>query len=96
MLFDMYTFGAFGASSASLDESPDWLWTTLVLLDLQYLVCTCVSVIADIYLKRLDLRPLSEGAAGVCHLATSLFAYCTKLSGMTGIMVNLWALIFGR
>jgi hypothetical protein len=43
--------GPFGASSANLDESADWLWTTLVLLDLQYLVYTCVSVIADIYLK---------------------------------------------
>ena len=95
VLFDLYAFGAFGDSGASFDESPDWLWTTLVLLDLQYLVCTCVYAIADIYIeKRLDSRPSIEGAAGACHFATSLFATCAKLTGIYGIMLNLVALVF--
>eukprot|EP00978_Attheya_sp_CCMP212_P006115 scaffold13787_cov59-Attheya_sp.AAC.4 len=90
----MYAFG-----DASLDESPDWLWTTLVLLDLYFVVCTCVYVIVETYgetyLNRLDSRPSIEGddAAGVCQLAPSLFITCTVMCAATGCGVDLFAFI---
>jgi hypothetical protein len=85
----MYAFG-----DASLDESPDWKWTTLVLLGLHFVVCTCVLVIGEIYLKRLDSRPSIEGAAGVCHLAPSFFITGTVMCAATGYGVDLFAFIF--
>jgi hypothetical protein len=89
-MFAMYAFGDY----SSLDESPGWLWTTLLLLDLQFVVCTCVYVIGDMYMKLLESRPSIEGATGVCHLAPYFFAYCTILFGATGTMVGFAALAF--
>eukprot|EP00978_Attheya_sp_CCMP212_P010288 scaffold24824_cov48-Attheya_sp.AAC.2 len=95
-LHGMLAMYAFGDVSLDPDESPDWLWTTLVLVGLHFFVCTCVYVIGEIYLKRLDSRPSIEGddAAGVCHLAPSLFIAGTVLCAATGCVVDLFAFIF--
>jgi hypothetical protein len=50
-----------------------WSWTALVLLELQFVVNTCVYVIGYLYTKWFNSRPSIEGATGVCHLAPSLF-----------------------
>jgi hypothetical protein len=86
VMFAMFAIGVFG--------DAEWSWTALVLLELQFVVNTCVFAIGQIYTKWLDSRPSIEGATGVCHLAPSLFAYCTLLFGMTGVMVPIVALCF--
>jgi hypothetical protein len=82
-MFAMYAFG----------HDDGWLWTTLILLDLHFVVCTCISVIGAICI---ELQPSIEGftATGLCHLGLFLFSLCTLLFGLNGCTVDVFALVF--
>mmetsp|Transcript_12965 Transcript_12965/g.23481 ORF Transcript_12965/g.23481 Transcript_12965/m.23481 type:complete len:330 (-) Transcript_12965:768-1757(-) len=92
-LHAMWAFYAFGDDS--LNESPKWNWTTLGLLDLHFVVCSCAIVIVHNYSQRLDSRPSIEGdTVGACHSAPSFFIFLTKICAMTGCGVDLFAVSF--
>mmetsp|Transcript_12964 Transcript_12964/g.23474 ORF Transcript_12964/g.23474 Transcript_12964/m.23474 type:complete len:331 (-) Transcript_12964:768-1760(-) len=90
VMWALYAFG----DDDSLDESPKWNWTTLGLLDLHFVVCSCAIVIVHNYSQRLDSRPSIEGdAVGPCHLAPSFFIYLAIMCATTGCGIDLWAVV---